>query len=46
MSVWETRDRGVLQHLVDNPPRHGMLWVETRSEQPRSDYPALSDGDF
>jgi hypothetical protein len=23
-----------------------MLWVETRSEQPRPDYPALSDGDF
>lgn len=46
MSLWEHRDKPVLAYLLALPPRDGMLWIDTRSEHPRPDYPQLSDGDF
>jgi len=46
MSVWDERDRPVLTHLLMHPPHHGVLWVDTRRDAPRPDFPALSDNDF
>jgi hypothetical protein len=45
VSVWEQRDRPVLEHLNANPT-HGMLWVETSSDNPRPDFPALSGDEY
>ena len=35
MSLWDSRDKPVLAHLLAQPPQHGLLWIDTRSEQPR-----------
>ena len=46
MSLWEGRDKPVLAHLLARPPEHGMLWVNMLSEEPRPDFPQVSDSDF
>lgn len=45
MTIWENRDLPVLAHLLTDPPQHGMLWVDTRSEQPHPGLPELTGTD-
>ena len=46
MSLWVERDELVLRHLVEHPPAAGMLWTESRSDQPRPGFQTLTEADF
>lgn len=46
MTLWATRDEPVLRHLAVSPPRDDVLWTNRFSEQPREDFPALTEADF
>jgi len=46
VSLWETRDKPVLEHLIAHPPEHGVLFIETASNEARNGFPALADEEF
>lgn len=46
MSLWGERDEPVLRYLVENPPSAGVLWTQSRSDQPRPGFPTLTEAEF
>ena len=45
MSVWERRDRPVLQYLANYPPAHGVLFTQRWNDAPRADVPQLTEAE-
>jgi hypothetical protein len=46
VTLWATRDVPVLRHLAEHPPRDGVLFTETRSDQPREGLPGVTEAAF
>lgn len=46
MTLWTTRDEPVLRHLAEHPPYDGVLYPETRSDQPRAGLPEVTEAAF
>jgi hypothetical protein len=46
VTLWATRDAPVLRHLALYPPRDGVLFTESRSDQPREGLPEVTETAF
>jgi len=41
VSLWERRDKPVLEHLIVHPPKDGVLFIASASDNAREAFPPL-----